>query len=37
MVEQAYPERFRTLLEHAQADVRARFAAYETLAGKTKE
>jgi pyruvate-ferredoxin/flavodoxin oxidoreductase len=37
MVEQAHPERFKQLLEHAQADIHARVAAYETLAGKIKE
>ena len=37
MVEQAYPERFKHLLEQAQADIHTRFASYETLAGKTKE
>jgi pyruvate-ferredoxin/flavodoxin oxidoreductase len=37
MVEQAHPERFKQLLETAQADIKTRFATYETLAGKTKE
>jgi pyruvate-ferredoxin/flavodoxin oxidoreductase len=36
MVEQAFPERFKHLLEAAQAEVRHRFALYETLAGKGK-
>ena len=34
MVEQAYPERYKELLEHAQSDVNARQALYEELAGK---
>jgi pyruvate-ferredoxin/flavodoxin oxidoreductase len=34
MVEQAFPERFKQLLQAAQIEVRQRFAMYETLAGK---
>jgi pyruvate-ferredoxin/flavodoxin oxidoreductase len=34
MVEQAFPERFKTLLERAQAEVAERQAMYEELAGK---
>jgi pyruvate-ferredoxin/flavodoxin oxidoreductase len=36
MVEQAFPERFKKLLEEAQAEVRQRYAMYEQLAGKAK-
>ena len=36
MVEQAYPERFKQLLEIAQANIHTRVAAYETLAGKSE-
>ena len=35
VVEQQNPERFRNLLEHAQNDVRRRFALYEELARGT--
>jgi pyruvate-ferredoxin/flavodoxin oxidoreductase len=34
VVEQAYPERFKELLEGAQAHVRERYALYEQMAGK---
>ncbi|MEI6243698.1 MAG: pyruvate:ferredoxin (flavodoxin) oxidoreductase [Acidobacteriota bacterium] len=34
MVEQSHPERFKALMEHAQADVTARQALYEELASK---
>ena len=37
MVEQAHPERFKALLEQAQADIHTRVAKYETLAAKAKE
>ena len=36
MVEQAFPERFKTLLEAAQKEVKTRYAMYEQLAGKAK-
>jgi len=36
MVEQAFPERFKTLLEAAQQEVKTRYAMYEQLAGKAK-
>jgi pyruvate-ferredoxin/flavodoxin oxidoreductase len=36
MVEQAFPDRFKTLLEAAQHEVKTRYAMYEQLAGKTK-
>jgi hypothetical protein len=34
MVEQAYPERFKTLMEAAQAAVHERHARYEVMARK---
>jgi pyruvate-ferredoxin/flavodoxin oxidoreductase len=37
MVEQAFPERFKMLLEQAQAEIKQRFALYETLAGKREK
>jgi pyruvate-ferredoxin/flavodoxin oxidoreductase len=35
MTEQAYPERFKTLIEAAEDRIRQQYAAYEQLAGKT--
>ncbi len=37
MVEQAFPERFKALLEAAQAEITQRFALYETLAGRKEK
>ncbi len=37
MVEQAYPERFKALLEAAQAAVRERHARYDAMARKTEQ
>ncbi len=37
MVEQAFPERFKTLLAAAQEEVTHRYALYEQLAGKDKK
>jgi len=36
MVEQSFPERFKTLLEAAQHEVKTRYALYEQMAGKAK-
>jgi pyruvate-ferredoxin/flavodoxin oxidoreductase len=35
MTEQAYPDRFKTLIEGAEERIRQQYAAYEQLAGKT--
>ncbi len=37
MVEQAYPERFKKLLEAAQAAIAVRQARYEIMARKTEQ
>jgi hypothetical protein len=34
MIERAHPERFRALLDAAQANVRERYARYEALAAR---